>query len=113
MNDLKQEQPDWKKIKTYQKSAVVKIKGKKLLSSCIFCEAEDNITVKALWVDDEKKRVIIYFMCRDCAEDFFGRSDVDRESIVAKLIEPKIDALINQPRLKLSQLIRVGFEIDF
>lgn len=104
---------DWKKIESYKKALLVEVKEKKLLPVCILCDTTDNISVKALWVDDERKRAILYFLCRDCGDEFLRLSDTDRKSIVAKVIEKKIDAITSLPHLKLSYLLERGFKIVF
>ena len=111
---MKKSKIHWKKIENYKKSVFAEVKGRKILPACILCETTNNINVRALWVDDERKRAVFYFLCKDCADElFFELSDADRESIVAKVIEKKIDAFVSLPHPKLSQLLKSGFEIVF
>ncbi len=113
VNALGKGKIDWRKLKHYQKSIVAKIEGKKIVPACIFCEAENNINVRAFWVDDGRKKVIMYHLCKACGDEFFSLPEAQRESLVTKVIEKRINALLDLPHLKTSQLLKAGFEIGF
>lgn len=104
---------DWEKIENYKKCVIAEVRGKRILPVCILCATTNNINVKALWVDEERERAVLYFLCKDCGDElFFDLSDADRQSIVAKVIEKKIDTLGSLPHIKLSQLLERGFDVD-
>lgn len=113
MKAKKKAKINWKKIKDYKRFGIFTAIGKKILPVCILCEGSYNIGATAFWVDDERKRVIMYFLCNDCADEFFNLSGDERDSIVAKVIERKIDALMLLPHPKSSQLLERGFEFVF
>ena len=107
---------DWKKYKRrgFRFSILGNIQKNVLTPFCILCERRENITCRALWVDQEKKRVIAYALCYDCAAEFFGLPESQRVSIIQKIIEAKIAAaLFTLPHVKTSILLKGGGSIDF
>ena len=111
---MKKAKIDWKKIKNYKKSVIFTARDKKILPVCILCDRIDNITHRALWVDDTRKRAVFYSLCKDCANELHSEvSEADRQSIILNVIEKKIDAVLSLPHLKINELQKRGFEIVF
>ncbi|MDH5266217.1 MAG: hypothetical protein OEW62_00910 [Candidatus Bathyarchaeota archaeon] len=99
---------NWEKIKNYETTIIAKFNGKGMVKFCILCDTVENITWTALWIEDDIKRVIGYYLCDDCGKELQGLPEVQRESIIAKIIEKKIDAF---PRITISQLEELGFKL--
>ena len=92
---------------------IIGFEGKRVMPTCILCETKDNITYKAVWVDDSGKRVIFYSFCEDCANVLLSLSEADRQSINANIIEKRIDLFLSRPHQKISELQKNGFEFFF
>ncbi len=60
---------------------------------CLLCETKDNITCRAYWLSEEKEGLMLtmYFLCDVCYEELEAQTEKERESMVAKVIEPKIE----------------------
>jgi len=106
-------QPNWKKIAPYKKSLIAKIERKSIIPMCILCETEHNITGKALWVNDAEKKVVLYFLCAECSEEFQSLSEEERESIVENVIEKKINLILALSHVRISELEKMGFKFEF
>jgi len=110
---MKESKLDLKKLAKdgYKFSLISSITQSAIIATCILCNTNQNVTVRALWVDNERKRVIMYHLCKDCWDEFYGLGETQRESIVSKIIEKRIEALTTLPHLKMSQLLKAGFKV--
>jgi RNase P subunit RPR2 len=101
------------KQKGYKFYAAVRILPNTKYVECILCNRFDIVGATAIWEDPKHKRAVLYFLCRDCAEDFFNLPESMQVTI-----SRKIEVIINKrsaqvdgnplPRLKLSELLRLG-----
>jgi len=104
---------DWKKMKNYRYIFVGAISRKQVTQACVLCETKSNIAYRGLWVNDAKERVILYYLCEDCANELFhGMSITDQQSIIANVIERKIESFLSLPHPKISELQKRGFDVD-
>jgi hypothetical protein len=101
------------KIQKYKKLAVAVIRKQTITPFCILCDREDDIICKALWVDDEKKTLTLYWLCRDCVKEFRELPESQRISIIQKVIEIKITTLSALSHHKMSDLKKRGVKIEF
>lgn len=92
---------------------LIGFEGKKVVPTCIMCESKDNITFHAVWVYDSRKRAVFYSLCNDCANVLFSVTEDVRQSIIANVIEKRINLFQSLPHLKISELQKNGFEFFF
>lgn len=69
---------------------------------CIICDTHSNINVTAFWVNEEEKRVFVYYLCDYCGEELRHFQEGDQKAIVANVIEKKIMAL---PRFNKNRIL--------
>jgi hypothetical protein len=104
---------DLKKYEKYNLRILGNLQKGALTPFCILCGRIENMTCKALWVDEEKETVIAYSLCDDCAKELLKSPESQRTSIIQKVIETKITALSTLSHQKMSDLIRKGVKIEF
>jgi hypothetical protein len=85
---------DWKKYGQYELKVMCRTTSNGgAVKYCILCDTTKNINVTGVWLPDDIKQNIVYFICKDCAKEFKDMPEDQRESIIEKIIEKRIDAM--------------------
>lgn len=100
-----------KKTKSYTVILTARTKGKRVIPFCILCDTADDITWHGVWIDDTRSRIICYSFCNECSKEFLNLSETDRESIVAKVIEKRLDPLVTPPLPRVEELKKLGLKV--
>lgn len=103
---------DFEKMKNYRHMVVGGFSSCGVAPACVLCATNSGVVFRGVWVNDEKERVVHYFLCESCGSDLFGMSKVDQQSIVEKVVEKRIEALLLLPHQKMSDLRERGFAVD-
>ena len=89
----------------YRCSVICALGQKVLVPTCLLCNAQRDITVTSIFLDDKKKRAVKYYLCTACATELFSFPKEDQESFAEKVIERKIDTIMALPHFKISDLL--------
>jgi uncharacterized protein YlaI len=75
----------------YQSKVMVKIVNGRSVRYCILCDTIEDVVTIATLVDPEKKVKTRYYLCRTCSRELESLTKENRESLVAKVIEPRLE----------------------
>jgi len=87
------EKLDWEKIKHYELKVMCRIVfNGGAIKYCMLCDTTKTITITGMFYDDGVRQIVVYFLCEDCAKEFFDLPEDQRKSIIEKVIEKRIDS---------------------
>lgn len=87
------EKLDWEKIKHYELKVMCRtVSNGGAIKYCMLCDTTKEITTTGMFSDDNVRQAVVYFLCDDCAKEFFDLPEDQRKSIVEKIIEKRIDS---------------------